>query len=90
MFNRYWKSCCVTDTSEEFAHRVRERYAAMTPAERIAIVVSMRQSAYAIVASSLPPNLTREQRRYQIAKRFYGDELPEAALRAHARYGEER
>ena len=76
----------MNDTPDHVARLVADRYASMTPAERIAIVVSMRQSAYAIVESSLPPGLTREQRRYAIAKRFYGDELPEAALRAHANY----
>jgi hypothetical protein len=74
----------MNDTPESIARLVAERHAALSPAERVAILVSMRQSAYAIVASSLPPGLTREQRRYAIAKRFYGDELPEAALRAHA------
>jgi hypothetical protein len=49
-------------------------------------VVSMRQTAHAIVESSLPLGLTREQRRYAIAKRFYGDDLSEAALSAHANY----
>jgi hypothetical protein len=32
--------------------------------------------------------LTVEQRRYAVVKRIYGDELPEAALFAHARYSE--
>jgi hypothetical protein len=76
----------LNDTPDNIARLVADRYASMTAAERIAIVVSMRQSAYAIVDSSLPPGLTREQRRYAIAKRFYGDELPEAALLAHARH----
>jgi hypothetical protein len=76
----------MNDTSAVVARLVTERYAAMTPDERIGIVVSMRQTARAIVESSLPQGLTREQRRYAIAKRFYGDELPEAALLAHARH----
>jgi hypothetical protein len=75
----------VSDTSAAVARLVSARYAAMTSDERMAMVTSMRQSAYAIVASSLPAGLTREARRYAIAKRFYGNELPEAALWAHAR-----
>ena len=63
---------------------VAARYAAMTPLERIFVAVSMRQTAIAIIESSLPPSLTREQRRYAIAKRLYADELPEADLAAHA------
>lgn len=78
----------MNDTPDHIEQLVSDRYASMTPAERIAIVVSMRQSAHAIVESSLPHGLTREQRRYAIAKRFYGDELPEAALLAHANYPE--
>ena len=46
----------------------------------------MRQTAIAIIASSLPPELTRNERRYAIAKRLYGNDLSEAALLAHARY----
>jgi hypothetical protein len=76
----------VNDTDPRVEAMVRARYAAMTPLQRMEIVSSMFDTARAIVASSLPPGLTREQRRYAIAKRFYGDELPEAALQAHARY----
>ena len=61
-------------------------YQAMTPLERLKIASSMFDTARAIVDSSLPPGLSREERRYAIAKRIYGDELPEAALRAHARH----
>ena len=60
----------------------------MTPEERMRIAASMYETARAIVASSLPRELTPEQRRYAIAKRLYGDELPEAALIAYSRYGE--
>jgi hypothetical protein len=60
----------------------------MTPTERLQIASSMYETARQIIASSLPPGLTREQRRYAIVKRMYGDELPEAALLAHARYPE--
>jgi hypothetical protein len=74
----------VIDTSPEFARIVAARYAAMSVQERYEIVSSMRQTAVAIIESSLPPGLTREQRRYAIAKRMYGDELPEAALWVHA------
>jgi hypothetical protein len=76
----------MSDTSPAFERMVREHYAAMTEAERMGIVSSMRQTAIAIIESSLPEDLTREQRRYQTAKRFYGNELPEAALLAYASY----
>ncbi|MEY2853694.1 MAG: hypothetical protein RL030_826 [Pseudomonadota bacterium] len=79
----------MNDTPDHMDKLVSARYAAMTPAERIAIVVAMRQSARDIVESSLPPGLTRERRRYAVAKRFYGDELPEAALMAHSTFQDE-
>ena len=65
---------------------IEARYLAMTPHERLKIASSMFDTARAIVDSSLAPGLSREERQYAIAKRIYGDELPEAALRAHARH----
>jgi hypothetical protein len=56
----------------------------MTPAERMQIAASMYDTARAIVEASLPPGLTGAQRRYAIAKRIYGDDLPEVALIAYA------
>jgi hypothetical protein len=79
----------MNDTNPKIEHMLRERYAAMTSTERILIACSMRAKALAIIESSLPAGLSREERRYQIAKRFYGDELPEAALRAHAQFRSE-
>jgi hypothetical protein len=76
----------MTDTSPEVEHMVARRHAAMTSLERFEIACSMRQSAIAVIESSLPPDLTRAERRYAIAKRMYGDELPEAALIAHANF----
>lgn len=76
----------MNDTSPDIERMVAARYAAMSPFERMSVVVSMRQTAIAIIESSLPPHLTREQRRYATARRFYGSELPEAALLAHARH----
>lgn len=65
---------------------VAERHRTMTPAERWLAVSSLFETARAIVEASLPSNLTMEQRRLAVARRFYGEELPEAALTAHARY----
>ena len=76
----------MNDTTEHVAQLVAERHQSMTPVERLQIASSMFETARTIVASSLPPGLTREQRRYAVAKRIYGDELPEAALLAHANY----
>ena len=76
----------MNDTSAAVERLVSERHAAMTPEQRMRIAASMYESARAIIDSSLPPGMTAEQRRYAIVKRLYGDELPEAALVAHARY----
>ena len=46
----------------------------------------MFQTAYKIVEASLPNGLTLEQRRLAVVRRLYQNELPEAALIAHARY----
>jgi hypothetical protein len=76
----------MNDTSDHVAWLVAARHAAMTPEMRLQIASEMYETARAIVASSLPQGLTREQRRYAIAKRIYNDELPEAALWAHANH----
>jgi len=78
----------MNDTAPIVAHLMRQRYASMTPEERMRIAASMYETARAIVESSLPSESTRAQRRYAIVKRFYGDELPEAALIAYATYTE--
>jgi hypothetical protein len=44
----------------------------------------MYDTARAIVLSSLPPDLSRRERRLAFARRFYDGELPEAALIAYA------
>jgi hypothetical protein len=77
----------MNDTSVAVERRVNERYAEMSAEERMRIVASLYETARAIIESSLPAGLTAEQRRYAIVKRLYGDELPEAALAAHAKLG---
>jgi hypothetical protein len=77
----------LPDTSARIAELVADRYRAMTPSERCLAASSMYETARAIVEASLPKGLSREQRRLAVARRFYGTELPEAALLAHARYG---
>lgn len=76
----------MNDTSADVARRVAEHHRTLTPEERFAAASSLFETARRIVESSLPPGLTREERRLAVARRFYGDELPEAALLAHARY----
>jgi hypothetical protein len=76
----------MNDTSAEISKLVSDRYRSMTPAERWSVAASLFETARRIVESSLPSGLTMEQRRLAIIRRFYKNELPEAALIAHARY----
>lgn len=76
----------MNDTSAEIAKLVADRHRAMTPAERWLAASSMFQTARKIVEASLPNDLTLQQRRLAVVRRLYQNELPEAALIAHARY----
>lgn len=76
----------MTDTPARIAAMVAERHERMTAEERLQIAAQMFESARAIVESSLPPNLTRRERRLAWARRMYGNELPEAALIAFAEW----
>jgi hypothetical protein len=80
------RAAAVNDTSDAIAKVVLERYRSMTPAERWLAASSLFETARAIIQSSLPSNCTSEQRRLAIARRLYENELPEAALIAHAKY----
>jgi hypothetical protein len=74
----------MNDTSDAIAKRVAEHHRKMTPEERLQVAASLYETARSIVDSSLPQGLTREERRLAIVRRIYGNELPEAALIAHA------
>jgi hypothetical protein len=76
----------MNDTSAAISKLVIDRYRSMTPSERWLIASSLFETARKIVESSLPGSLTLEQRRLAVVRRLYQNELPEAALIAHARY----
>jgi hypothetical protein len=76
----------MNDTSAAVSELVVDRYRAMTPADRWLATSSLFETARTIVESSLPGGLTMQQRRLAIVRRLYQNELPEAALVAHARY----
>ncbi|MGA2190013.1 MAG: hypothetical protein ABSH33_15900 [Steroidobacteraceae bacterium] len=76
----------MIDTSAAVSKIVDDHHLAMTAAERWLAASSLFESARRIVESSLPGNLTMEERRLAVVRRFYGSELPDAALIAHARY----
>ncbi len=76
----------MNDTSPAMERMITERYRRMSPDERVRIASSMFEAARRIVESSLPPGLTRTERRLALARRLYAGELPEAALRAYAEW----
>jgi len=55
----------MNDTSPKIEALVNERYKRMTPDERVRIAASMFETARAIVLSSLPPDLSRRDRRLE-------------------------
>ena len=77
----------MTDTSEIVARMIAAHHRSLTAVQRFEVASSLFDTARAIVESSLPAELQGAQRRYAVAKRIYGDELPEAALQAHAACG---
>jgi len=76
----------MSDTSATAAAIVEERYRTMTPDDRCRAASSLFDTARAIVDSSLAADLTPQQRRIAIARRLYGNELPEAAYAAHGAF----
>lgn len=74
----------MTDTTPETEALLRERYAALTGSERALIALQMFETAQRIVLSSFPPGLSEPERRRELCRRFYGDEL---ARQAYPRIG---
>lgn len=69
----------MTDTTPETEALLRERYAAMTGSERALMALQMFETAQRIVLSSLPPGLSELERRRELCRRFYGEELARQA-----------
>jgi hypothetical protein len=78
----------MNDTSVDVESMVAEHYRRLTPEQRMRIASDMFATAWTIVESSLPPGLSPRERRLAVARRFYGHELPEAALIAFAERAE--
>ena len=76
----------MNDTSLAVAAIDAARHRQMTPLQRLEAAASLFETGRAIVESSLPDHLTRTERRLQLARRLYGDELPDAALAAFAAF----
>ena len=74
----------MNDTNDKVAAMVAARHAAMSAEERVRAASSMYDAARQIVEASIPQSVQGAERRYQVLKRFYGDEVPDAALEACA------
>ena len=70
----------MNDTDPEIEAILAERFASMTGSERALMAMQMFETAQQIVLSSLAPTLTEQQRRRELCRRFYGDELARAAF----------
>lgn len=62
----------MTDTPARIQAIVDARFASMTPDERVAIAISMNRTGRAIVLSSLPEDVSEEERRRLLCRRLYG------------------
>jgi len=70
----------MNDTSPEIEAVLKARYSAMTGSERALMALQMFETAQQIVLSSLEPGLDETERRRELCRRFYGDELAQAAF----------
>jgi hypothetical protein len=66
----------MTDTPPEIAEMVRTRLMALSGAERFRMGVQMFEAARRMVLASLPAGLTETERKRQLFKRIYGEDLP--------------
>jgi len=70
----------MNDTSPEIEAILKARYSTMTGSERALVALQMFETAQQIVLSSLDPSLSEGERRRELCRRFYGDELARAAF----------
>jgi hypothetical protein len=70
----------AADTSPAIEKLLRERYAAMSGSERALLALQMFETAQLIVLSSLRSGLSERERRRELCRRFYGDELARRAF----------
>ena len=65
----------MTDTAPAIEDLLQERFRAMTGSERALMAMQMFETAQRIVLSSLPAGLAEQERRRELCRRFYGDDL---------------
>ena len=70
----------MNDTSPETEAFLKARFAAMSGSARALMALQMFETAQQIALSSIDPALSEDQRRSELCRRFYGDELALAAF----------
>ena len=65
----------MNDTTPAIEAVLRARYAAMSGSERALVALQMFETAQQIVLSSLSAGLSDLDRRRELCRRFYGEEL---------------
>lgn len=65
----------MTDTAPEIENLLRQRWQALSGSERALMAMQMFETAQRIVLSSLSSGLSERERRRELCRRFYGDEL---------------
>ena len=70
----------MNDTSPEIEALLKARYEKMSGSERALMALQMFETAQQIVLSSLDPEFSESERRRELCRRFYGDELAQAAF----------
>lgn len=67
----------MDDTSPEIKKILQQKYAAMSPNERLMIGFSMFEAARTLVLASFPAQLAEEDKKRKLCERFYGKALAE-------------
>ena len=68
----------MSDTSTEVEQKFREILLARSGAERMLMGASMYETARAFVLASLPHDLSPDELKRRLFKRFYGSEIDES------------
>ena len=70
----------MSDTAPEIESLLVERFQAMSGSQRALMAMEMFETAQRIVLSSLPAGLSEHERRRELCRRFYGDDLARRAF----------
>lgn len=62
----------MRDTTPEVERYLRERYRALSGAERMAMGASLFETARTLALASFPPGLPEQEVRRRLCRRFYG------------------